>query len=228
MVLKTIICWCSELWIVLSLDTLWIQRKFRLSHIRLHFSIISLWQWLWNQQLSKKGNHFTPWYMLFLLSCVLVTLRLTRQITDSMSTQKTINKTSHLCMLYQTAVWHRWWKRKRNLSSDLKLSSFFSLQRQRQSKKSAFMTPFASGSCLTGNRKISGKMIRSSQSMWVKIDARINVSLSHTEVYNDNDPCSLKNSLLGNRHGDIPKILRFIGGWLLTQGQMFFPLSIFL
>lgn len=160
--------------------------------------------------------------------CVLVTPCLTRQITDSMSTQKTINKTSHLCMLYQTAVWHRWWKRKINLPPDLKLSSFFSLQRQRQSKNSAFMTPFASGSCLTGNSKISGKMIRSSQSMWVKIDARINVSLSHTEVYNDNDPCSLKNSLLGNRHGDIPKILHFIGGWLLTQGQMFFLLSIFL
>lgn len=76
----------------------------------------------------------------FFCCCVLVTLPLSSQITDSMSTQKTINKTSHLCMLYQTAVWHRWWKSKINLPPDLKLSSFFLLQRQRQSKNSAFMT----------------------------------------------------------------------------------------
>ena len=171
----------------------------------------------------KTGQPFLPHdTCCFFCCCVLVTLPLTSQITDSMSTQKIIDKTSHLSLLYQTAVWHRWWRRKINLPPDLKLSSFFSLQRQRQSKSSAFVTIFASGSSLTGNREISGKMIRSSQSTWVKMDAKINVSLSHTEFCSESDPCSLKSSLLGNRHGDIPEISCFIGGWLLTQVAIFF------
>lgn len=79
MVPKPIICWHSELWIVFSLEALWIQRNFRLSQRGPHFSIISLQQWLLNNFQSKAT--ILPHDTCCFFCCCVPVMLLTSQVT---------------------------------------------------------------------------------------------------------------------------------------------------
>lgn len=112
---------------------------------------------------------------------VLVVIPLPSHITDQMSAQKPINK-SLLHALSDSNTTQV--ELKQNKPSIWPKTVFsFLIPKPEAGWSFCFHNHFCIWILLL--REISGKIIRSDQSMWVKMDARVNVSLSHTEIYKE-------------------------------------------
>lgn len=162
MVLKPIVCWLWELWIYLLLIQCEIQ---------------AATQGLFISQVLAFDVHDICSFFCY----VLVVIPLPSHITDQMSAQKPINK-SLLHALSDSNTTQV--ELKQNKPSIWPKTVFsFLIPKPEAGWSFCFHNHFCIWILLL--REISGKIIRSDQSMWAKMDARVNVSLSHTEIYKE-------------------------------------------